>query len=192
MRRHAITQLRLAELVSACLKSPICIDVESDASVDDLFRTVVSRSYILPFSQEKPNEGRMERPWTEHRKGCFGKLLRDVEQRANADQGTEALLGVRAAPLCIDRQGRPVRSRRRDAKPHCRAYPGARPSWGRPDGRDHASAYRAVFPTPRRPRPRDTPGAARPTFSPALRTPGGDRRPDPGRTSRCDTRPPWR
>src|SRR5215203_5439787 len=110
MRRHDIAQVRLAQLVSACPGSLICIGVEGDASVDDLFRTLVPRSYILPFSQEKPKEGRMERPWTEHRKGFFGKLLRDVEQKANADQGTEALLGVRAAPLCIDRQGRPVRS----------------------------------------------------------------------------------
>jgi hypothetical protein len=76
MRRHAIAQLRLAGLVSACPKLPICIDVESDASVDDLFRTVVSSSYILPFSQEKPDECRMERPWTEHRKGLPGALKR--------------------------------------------------------------------------------------------------------------------
>jgi hypothetical protein len=54
MRRHDIAQVRLAQLVSACPKSPICIGVEGDASVDDLFRTLVSRSYILPFSQEKP------------------------------------------------------------------------------------------------------------------------------------------
>src|SRR5215212_213439 len=66
-----------------------------DASGDDLFRTLVPGSYILPLPQEKPNESSMERrPETEHRKGCFGSLLRDVEQRANADQGTEALLGL--------------------------------------------------------------------------------------------------
>jgi hypothetical protein len=81
MRRHAIAQLRLAELVFGMCQ------------VTDLRRQVTLRSMtyferscpdhtFAPSTHEKPNESSMEwRAWIKRRKGFFGRLFRDEQHR---------------------------------------------------------------------------------------------------------------